>query len=443
MVNNKYFIILLLFIAHLNIFAEEKPVLELKAYLDGPPTIYPGQHFKLMYRFSYKGSISLNKEFLPMLDAKEFRKIGSKEIREGQVDDLSIQDISQEYIAKKPGVYTFPDSYIEGDVFRNESGNNIVTGQMKSEVPSQHVTISDFPSKNQPESFNGAIGNFTFEIEPLFKNTSVLIGDVLKLNMMITGKELDTAYLPDILCQPGFSGLFQIEEQSKIGVVEGSSKIFTLNLQIISGLVEEIPSIEFSYFDPKSDKYTTLKNDPIPLKIKQKQEAVALNSKENEVNLLLDINKDALSKIKTLPEIDGIYLINAMDNFSFKPTFKGIFCFILAGLFLTQFQYDFKKYLKIRKTTKVLKAKELFLEAQYTKFGTPEFFNKLEKAFILRLFEIGEINSPSIDITDLPKTIKSNKVDLFFTKLDEMRYSEEKKLDKSIIKEAKKLFDHL
>ncbi len=77
-------------------------VLTLRASVDGPLPLYPGQRARLVYRFYFKGDVELTSESLPLLDPKGFVRIGEKQITEFQQGGFNVQEIAQDVQTVEP-----------------------------------------------------------------------------------------------------------------------------------------------------------------------------------------------------------------------------------------------------------------------------------------------------------------------------------------------------
>lgn len=253
---------ILLLLVSFSLMADD-PFLRLDLSVEGEAPFYPKQTLHFVYKISYRGHVQLTKEELPLLDAEGFEKVGTVSVTEEKREDYSIQVVSQEVKAGFPGSYTFPASTIEG--FLGEDKNHAV----KSTIPSYTVIIEPFPKKDQPLSFNGAMGRFTIETDLLTPST-VSINDNIQLKVTLQGQgDLSTVQLPIFLCQPGYSGFFSFSDLPPQTKVEGDKKSFIVEMRPLTAVITEIPALEFSSFDSESRTYYTAAAPPIPLKVKE------------------------------------------------------------------------------------------------------------------------------------------------------------------------------
>lgn len=268
--------LLLLFICiFFSLIAEEEPWLKLDSLVDPSKPLYPGEKFKISYTIYYRGGIDLTIEQLPLLESEGFQKIGSKEINESSQGNISIQTIVQKFKATSPGTYSYPPSIVEGRSYvENEPGKKTYAeNKLSSQTPSVTIEVLPFPEMDKPLSFDGAIGNFVAKAA-LITPSEIAVGDEIQVSLEIMGSgEMDTVNPPELSCQPGFSGFFQLSNLPPQEKSTGISKQYIYSMRSNSNLVEAIPAIEFSSFETKSKKYVISKTEPIPISIKRIQEA--------------------------------------------------------------------------------------------------------------------------------------------------------------------------
>ena len=224
--------------------------------MEGTQPLYPGQRALVGYRYLYNTSVQLTEENLPLLETTDFRKIGEKIIKDSEQGNLSITDVWQIIEAQQPGEYTYGPSVIAGKPYvQDASGKRVyLKPSLKSEIPPFKVVVDAFPS-GKPGSFNGAVGNFSFT-QNLLSAPELRVSDRIDLQMIVSGTgQLDNLMAPDLCCQPGFSGFFKTSDLPTVGKIENNKKIFVVPLYPLTPYVKEIPSVEFSYFDPVKKVY--------------------------------------------------------------------------------------------------------------------------------------------------------------------------------------------
>ncbi len=276
------------------IFHEEaRGPLILRSAVKGTLPLYPGQRTELVYEILFKGTIDLSREILPLIDAKGMKKIGSVHVDESTSGEYDVQVITQKVQAEQPGSYTYGPSMIEGTLYQYIPGQgNLSATRVSARAPSIVVDVKPFPEKNQPPSFNGAVGSFSYNLELL--SPSVLnVGDVIKLRLKVSGEgELDTVSLPNLYCQPGFSGFFSHGELPPGEKNEKGGKTFLIELRPLSSMVQSIPSIEFSFFDPNIQDYQVTHSQSIPLTVTVLKTEVQEKAKAEKQKERVEDDKD-------------------------------------------------------------------------------------------------------------------------------------------------------
>lgn len=143
---------------------------------------------------------------------------------------------------------------------RDLFGRRILTQSQKTITTGKKlIKVKDLPEKNKPDNFSGAVGKFDFD---LILNKDVLkASESFQAKIKVRGKgNLNLFNLPSINV-PNTLEVYEPEHDEKVKVT----------LSGIQGTVEDsytivpqfqgkypIPSIEFTYFDPKLENYKTL-----------------------------------------------------------------------------------------------------------------------------------------------------------------------------------------
>ncbi|HAD21789.1 MAG TPA: hypothetical protein DCF87_06710 [Opitutae bacterium] len=136
------------------------------------------------------------------------------------------------------------------------------------ELPRKSIEIKPLPSANRPSDYSGAIGNF--RAQSSVDANQIEVGDPVRLNFSIEGKGNFAAIPAPIL---------ESNEEFKIGppafLFEGNEEIksegrqnfeFILTPQKAGNL--KITPLNFSYFDPIQEKYSTIIGNEINLFVK-------------------------------------------------------------------------------------------------------------------------------------------------------------------------------
>lgn len=248
-----------------NVLCEEPPQdLYLEAFVEGVQPLYPGQKATLIYRIYFKRDADILRQELPLLGAEGLLKVGELEEFISRKGAWTIQEVRQRVEAIEEGLFSFGPSIIEIDVLEEADESQ---KRQVSQVPPIEIEVIPFPKEGQPESFSGALGQFSMEVV-LLSPSEVLVGDNVEIEFSFHGEgEWETVRLPDIGEISAFTKLFQVSDLPPLEKRGDKGKKIVVILRPRSSYVQEIPSFLFSFFDPQSRRYSILRSDPIPLAI--------------------------------------------------------------------------------------------------------------------------------------------------------------------------------
>lgn len=126
------------------------------------------------------------------------------------------------------------------------------------------VKIKDVPSQGRPENYIGAFGSFDWSatIAP----EKVQVGQALTLTLTLQGTgSLLQVKAPDLAKIPGLTDNFKIYPPYE--EISGDKAVFTYSLRAVKEGSLEFPSVPISYFDVKTEKFVSLKSNPIKLDV--------------------------------------------------------------------------------------------------------------------------------------------------------------------------------
>ncbi|MCP5507856.1 MAG: BatD family protein [Chlamydiales bacterium] len=424
--------------------ASEGAALGLEALFEGPSPMYPGQTARFIYRYSFNANIELKEEHLPLFDTPAFKKIGAKQItdRKGK---LSIREVAQEVEALEPGTFHLGPSFIKGFAYKRSSSGQkkYVHEEIKAEAPIVTVEVKAFPEEGKPPSFNGAIGEgFIFDAA-LIGSDTMRVGDKITLLLEISGsKNLEIVPPPELCCQPGFSGRFRFSDLPPVPGMRGPVKTYTVELRPLTASINEIPPIEFSFFNPKTEKYHVLKSEAIPIKVKPLEKTdtdsyiVPLDEKEDA----RVVWPQASPKPRAI-EIEGNYrlVVGDLKNHYFGTWTA--FLLIPFGIVVIALQMHYQTLMQRRSAlAKTERSDDLLNEAIEHRDDEAQFYRLLTRAFLLRLKESGYISSTIVSPQDLSDEGVIGEARRFLVGIEEKRFAAKGALDDSVIKEARALF---
>lgn len=401
-------------------------VLRLEASVDGKTVLFPGQRTRFVYHYYYSGNVALTEEQLPFLDAEGFLKIGEKEIKDYVQGSVSVREISQEVEAVNPGQYSFGPSVIEGYTYEEDiAGRPVYTSpKLTSEAPSIAITVEPFPEKSKPASFNGAVGQYTFQTV-LLSPSEMQVGDEVSLALIVSGRgNIKSVSMADLCCQPGFSGFFRLSDLPPSEEVSGNTKKATFQMWVLTDQAKEIPSIEFSFFNPEISEYEILRSEPIPIQVRP-------GPIPAEERIAPDIQKPETKPPKVFTpapiESESIFPLTYADLHNKPGGTWWSLAIVPLGILLVAYQVHLKDYMTwSRSQVRRMTSQELFLQA-FSKNRCD--FEILKKAFKVALVEARMMPTTEIDDAALPDQGLIGEVRSFFSAIDEARFAGKGKID--------------
>jgi hypothetical protein len=193
----------------------------------------------------------------------------------------------------------FGDPFGRSQIYEFNAKSNVVK-----------IDVQPLP-EGQPESFKGAVGDYTFDAK--LNKAETKSNEPLTLNLNISGSgNINLIDMPEMNLPNGFEKYEpKINEQiERKGKVSGSKSGEYLFVPRVVG-IREIPPIEFSYFNPEKKKYVTLKSKPFKIDIKpgDKQASTEFVGKEDIKKLGEDIRfiKTSFSDVQKKED----YIINS------------------------------------------------------------------------------------------------------------------------------------
>lgn len=401
--------------------AATKPSLRLESAVEGKTSLYPGEETKLVYRYYFSGNIALTSETLPLLKAEGLIKIGEVEIKDYTKGDISVREISQIVQADKIGEYSYGPSQIEGVTYeKSRSGQPVPTSEkMISKTPPVTILVLPFPELNRPASFEGAIGQFSFNAT-LKGGNKVFVGDEISLILTIDGKgNLERITPPDIMKQPGFRGFFKTNSLPPQMVLHGEKKEIEIKIRPLTDEIKEIPSVEFSYFDPEAASYVIIKSNPISLDVVKPS-----SPKQQAPSKLQNEPKMAV----TAPPVVAIEPIYQLDVESLYNKLFGtwwVMAIFPFGVILIVYQFQMRDFVHQESIRKRPFAGVLMLNSILgNERGTPSYYLGISKALKQTLYDCKLIESVSLADDDIPQTGLAGLVAEFLAEINRQRFAE-------------------
>ena len=181
---------------------------------------------------------------------------------------LELPSAYQEFLLHVPVSQSAPpgfDDFFEQSPFGNPS-TAFERKDVKVETNSGSIEIKPLPDAGRPSNFAGSVGQFTMEssVNPESGN----VGDPLIFQVQIKGLgSLDRVQAPDIEAMPEWNVHPPFSDLNTLDEV-GLSAVKTFRYILIpQSPVTRTPSVTFSYFNPTTEQYVTLKADSRPVTV--------------------------------------------------------------------------------------------------------------------------------------------------------------------------------
>jgi hypothetical protein len=128
--------------------------------------------------------------------------------------------------------------------------------------------VKQIPADRTPESFAGAVGS-GFSLTVSADRTVVKVGEPIALHFELRGDgNLETAALPRLDAEgllPPTS--FRVADGEIPGRLDDGTKRFTAMVRVLEPSINEIPALEYSWFDPTTEQFQSTKSRPIALSV--------------------------------------------------------------------------------------------------------------------------------------------------------------------------------
>lgn len=409
--------------------------IKFESVVQGPKILYPGQKTVVGYRYIYHGNISLDEEKTPLLSAEGFRKIGETHASEYVDQSFNTLQALQQIEATEPGEFAFPEGYLKGTAYISKTNplEKAQTIPLEAKAAPVTLTVKAFPAEDKPKSFNGAVGNYEFNVRMLTL-PEVTVGGKITLSLEITGAgDLTDLPMPDLCCQPGFSGNFQQSDIPPIGVVKEHTKYFVADMRPLTAGIKEIPSIEFSFWNPETGHYEIKHSQPIPITVLKANTpySSALQKDSNVKPFPVEgapQEEEKFPKESSQPQPAEINTSAHIGESSLSSRqFSNAWVLLLIPLLLIfiWYQYQLKRSQAKKEATPVIisQSAQWLKKAEMAGQDVSQVSHAVERALINLLYEKGQISSPEINAQQLPAEGKSGKVRHFITSLEEQRYT--------------------
>jgi hypothetical protein len=157
------------------------------------------------------------------------------------------------------------------DLFNDPFFQNFFGGTAEKDItvastPAQFNVLA-LPSQNRPEGFSGAVG--TFKISSELSTTTAIAGDPLTLRLQVTGAgnfdRVNSTMLGSVDHWKTYASSSSFTAADNAGY--HGRKIFEQPLIAVQPGNQTLPGMAFSYFDPDTGRYETVRTAPLSVTV--------------------------------------------------------------------------------------------------------------------------------------------------------------------------------
>lgn len=167
----------------------------------------------------------------------------------------------------------FDDSFFSGGSFFARRENRTL-----KPAPIQ-LTVKPFPEAGKPQSFEGAVGNF--KMTSSLNKKEVKQNEPLTMTIVIEGEgnieTLNKPALPKLKSFKVYEADTATNLFENVNFISGKKTFEVVFIPKEAG-AQTIPAMEFSFFNPKSVSYQTLKTNPVEIQVEKSESTFTLPS---------------------------------------------------------------------------------------------------------------------------------------------------------------------
>ena len=275
-----------------------------------------------------------------------------------------------------------------GNVIYDQTSQLISTGMRR-------INVKNLPNQGKPDSFTGAVGEFEFDV--ILNKNSLRATESFQAELKVKGSgNLKLFDLPNILV-PNSMELFEPEREELIntnlsGMSGSISKLFTVIPRFQGNF--PIEEVEFSYFNPETEKYKILKSPRLTIDV---FDGPALSNSITNDNSNIITADDSFRFIKIKGNLEEIKNDIFFESKLFYALVASPFAFLLSLFAFTIYRRKRKEssYELIR--TEERQINKMIDSAKDAIGDKISFYDKIEKAIIKSLIVKFSIRMESLN----------------------------------------------
>jgi hypothetical protein len=306
----------------------------------------------------------------------------------------------------------FSDSFFTGGSFFSRRQNRLLS------PPSIQLVVKPLPEQGRPASFQGAVGSF--RLSASIDRDKVKQNEPITLKMTIEGEgNIETITRPKLPALTGFK-TYDADTNSKLFQKEnviGGTKSFEVVFIPKEDGKAFIPPLDFSYFDPRQEKYVSLQTPNFPIQVERSEQAFQM-PQELAGNSIFQ--KKVKSEGKDIRYIDGKYSdvspAEIADRVYEVLVWSDLLLFVLLFVLWMKDRQDrlFSKdqALRRRKTARAAAAMNMNKLKKLGRSSKEEdvaaFFVELEKAMTQYIADKWNLSTYGVTRRDLEETLTAH-----------------------------------
>ena len=245
------------------------------------------------------------------------------------------------------------------------------------------INVKPLPLDGKPDGFNGAVGDFTFDVKT--NKTRLNANESLQLDVKVSGKGNLKLFTTPSVKLPNSLEVYEPEHSENVTTtINGMQGSIGDSYTIVPQFKGTYPvnAISFSFFDPKTEKYRTITSNEFTIEVENGPASGTIaNTSATDASKQLVLSKDNFKYIKLDANLKPISQEAFFKSVLFWSLLGGPFLliplFILAGK-KRKTRLDDVEGNKIRRANKL--AKKYLSEAKRNISNPVAFYESLELA---------------------------------------------------------------
>ena len=281
-----------------------------------------------------------------------------------------------------------------GNVIYDQTSQLISTGMRR-------INVKNLPNQGKPDSFTGAVGEFEFDV--ILNKNSLRATESFQAELKVKGSgNLKLFDLPNILV-PNSMELFDPEREELIntnlsGMSGSISKLFTIIPRFQGNF--PIEEVEFSYFNPETEKYKILKSPRLTIDV---YDGPALSNTITNDNSNIITSDDSFRFIKIKGNLREIKNDIFFESKLFYALVTSPFAILLSLLALTIYRRNRKESSDELIRIEERQINKMIESAKDSVGDKILFYDKIEKAIIKSLIVKFSIRMESLNKDKIEK----------------------------------------